>query len=67
MKLIRVLFVTALTALFSLPLAAQEKQVPIFPDQEIMTINRGYAKKMSFFTEYDGFVEARLFLTPEKT
>lgn len=56
-----------LISLLLLPLNAQEKQVPIFPDQEIITINRGYAKKMSFFTEYDDFVEAKLFLTPEKT
>jgi len=67
MKSIRALFTITIIILLSLPIAAQEKQVPIFPEQEITTINRGYAKKMSFFTEYDGFVEARLFLTPEKT
>jgi hypothetical protein len=49
------------------PLKAQEKQVPIFPEQEIMTINRSYAKKMSFFTGYNNFVEAKLFLTPENS
>ena len=49
------------------PLKAQEKQVPFFPEQDIMTINRNYAKKMSFFTEYNDFVEAKLFLTHENT
>ena len=54
-------------SLLVLPLQAQEKQVPFFPEQEIMSIDRSYAKKMSFFTEYEDFVEARLFLTPENT
>jgi hypothetical protein len=56
-----------LISILIFPLNAQEKQVPIFPEQEITTINRNYAKKMSFFTGYDDFVEAKLFLTPEKT
>ncbi|MEX2371714.1 MAG: hypothetical protein WD578_11955 [Bacteroidales bacterium] len=60
-------FSVLVISLLVLPMKAQEMQVPFFPEQEIMTISRSYAKKMSFFTEYDGFVEARLFLTPEKT
>lgn len=67
MKSIRALFAVFFIALLTLPLQAQEKQVPFFPKQEIMSIDRGYAKKMSFFTEYDAFVEAKLFLTPEKS
>jgi len=63
--------VTVLTVLICLlvvlPLRAQEKQVPFFPEQEVMTIDRGYAKKMSFFTEYKDFAEARLFLMPDNT
>ncbi|MDF1570524.1 MAG: hypothetical protein P1P82_02795 [Bacteroidales bacterium] len=67
MKSIHASFAVFFISLLVVPMHAQEKQVPFFPEQEIMSIDKNYAKKMSFFTEYDNFVEARLFLTPEKT
>ncbi|MCF8346910.1 MAG: hypothetical protein K9G38_06830 [Bacteroidales bacterium] len=67
MKSIFVSFLVFIIAAAGLPLKAQEKQVPFFPEQQVITIDRNYAKKMSFFAEYDDFVEARLFITPEKT
>ncbi len=67
MKSFRVSVSVIVISLLVLPVQAQEKQVPFFPEQEIMSIDRSYAKKMSFFTEYEGFVEAHLFLTPENT
>ncbi len=61
----RSLFIFVFAILVVFPMHAQEKQVPFFPEQEITTIDRSYAKKMSFFTDYDEFVEARLFQTPD--
>lgn len=64
---LRSVSIFGISLMFFVPMQAQEKQVPFFPEQEIMTIDRGYAKKISFFTDYDEFVEARLFLTPDGT
>lgn len=66
MKSLRALFAILIISLVAFPMEAQEKQVPFFPGQEIMSVDRSYARKMSLFTEYNDFVEARLFLTPEK-
>lgn len=62
-----ILLTVFVISMLILPANAQEKQVAFFPEQEIMTIDRNYAKKMSFFTEYDDFVEASLFYTTENT
>lgn len=64
MKTYRILLGSMMLATF-VSLSAQERQVPFFPDQGVMTIDRKYAEKMSFFTEYDDFVEAQLFRLPD--
>ncbi len=44
---------------------AQEKQVAFFPESDVFTIDKSYAKKLSLFTEYEDFVEAKLFQLSE--
>lgn len=44
---------------------SQEKQVPFFPESDVYTIDKSYAKKLSLFTDYENFVEAKLFQLSE--
>ena len=55
------LLLIAFLAILSGNAIAQEKLVAFFPEQDILTIDKNYARRMSFFTEYENFVEAKLF------
>ncbi len=59
-KLLHIFWTGVLCTLLQ-PAFSQEKQVPFFPEQDIVTIEKNYAKKMSFFTEYEHFIEAKLY------
>lgn len=70
MKTLRAPLLTGLISfliLLRLHLMGQEKQVPFFPDQKIIKISRSYAEKMSFFQEYENFLEAQLYLKTDST
>jgi hypothetical protein len=67
MKRIASVFFSAVFLFGLLNLTAQEKQVPFFAEQDVVTIEKGYAKKMAFFQEYENFVEARLFKLADGT
>jgi hypothetical protein len=60
-----IFFLFSLPLLFSAKLFAQERLVPIFEEQDIVSIDKNYARRMAFFTEYENFIEAKLFLSSD--